>query len=194
MSIENYQQIFKCPKCGSLGAIFVVKLSGSQIIIKQRCPQHGGRSFQVPFENKNIYIDLIRDGIFRCFKCGMHSEAYQVEFRGSWTFLTCFCPSHRKNVKMQKIWTPIFLEAATLQYKTFPQPLGQEHIQSEIAPPKIDFSTLEAPKKQPLKTTSINVKAPEEMSSEGKPVICPNCGAVLEGKERFCGTCGAELK
>jgi hypothetical protein len=193
MSFNEYQKIFSCPKCGTQGAIFLLKIDGSQIIIKQRCPQHGGRKFKIPFVNKNVYIDLISNGIFRCSQCGVRAEAYRVEFKGPWTILICYCPSHKNSVKTQKIWTPLFLEAATLHYQNISYPENNKSSQSNNKNSEVDFTKLEAPKKQKSQIESINTKTPEGEPPKKEILICPDCGKPLEGKEKYCANCGSEV-
>ena len=191
MSIKNYQESFRCPQCGSIGAIFLVKVEGPQIIIKQRCPQHGGRRFTLPLMNKHLFIDLIKDGIFRCFKCGMPAPAYKIEFRGPWIMLQNYCSQHRTNIKLQKIWGSLYIEAASLLHTNISSQLSQEKFITKNEISEVDFSNLEAPKKEPFDLYKEGGE--EKIENEKKLLICPNCGSSLEGKERFCGTCGAEI-
>ncbi|GAH47141.1 unnamed protein product [marine sediment metagenome] len=64
----DYNKIFSCPKCGLSGNIYLVKVSGNKIVMKQRCPDHGGRSFTVHLKEKDSYIHLIKENVFRCYK------------------------------------------------------------------------------------------------------------------------------
>jgi len=70
----DYSRAFSCPKCGEVGNIYLVKVAGGKIIIKQRCPVHGGRAFKIPLKDKDNYIHFIHDGVFRCYKCGQVAE------------------------------------------------------------------------------------------------------------------------
>ena len=55
MSKIDYGRVFSCPRCGIQGSIYVLKVSGALIIIKQRCPQHGGKAFKLPLAQRNQY-------------------------------------------------------------------------------------------------------------------------------------------
>ncbi|TXT64000.1 MAG: hypothetical protein BAJALOKI1v1_630003 [Promethearchaeota archaeon] len=193
MSTIDYQQTFKCPTCGKIGAIYVVKMDGSQIVIKQRCPEHGGRAFKIPFLDKNLSIDFIRDGIFRCFKCGLESQAYRIDFNGPWVILQSYCPSHKDKIKTQKIWGSIYVEAASLQHTRISSSLNQNQVTPKQKVPDVDFSTLEAPKKNFSKKDKAVMNTEENIETQKTILVCPNCGSSLEGKEKFCGTCGAEM-
>jgi len=51
-----------------------VKVAGSKVIVKQRCPVHGGRAFKVPLKDKDKYIHLIQNAVFRCYKTFISSR------------------------------------------------------------------------------------------------------------------------
>ncbi len=106
---HNYSQLFKCPRCGMIGAIYVVKVAGNRIIIKQRCPKHGGRSFKVPLIEKDNFNHLIRDNISRCYKCGQDAIINFIKPSGPWTLIKCSCPTHG-TMPVQKIWSSIYSE------------------------------------------------------------------------------------
>ena len=109
MAEYDYKKAFSCPKCGVVGNIYLVKVAGSKVIVKQRCPQHGGRQFKVSLKDKDQYIDFIKDGVFRCFKCG--GEATQSYKRDAkpWTIIKTSCPTHGA-LTSQKIWSTIYDE------------------------------------------------------------------------------------
>jgi hypothetical protein len=132
MANSNYSEIFSCPKCGIMGAIYVVKVSGNQIVIKQRCPTHGGRVFKVPLLQKDEYIDLIRDGVFRCYKCGQESVVSYMKPSGPWIQIKCSCPTHGEMI-IQKIWNSIYNEISS-EETVESQPEQAQLVQSEAAP------------------------------------------------------------
>ncbi|MFX1392502.1 MAG: zinc-ribbon domain-containing protein [Promethearchaeota archaeon] len=168
MAYMDYNKLFSCPRCGNSGAIFLVKVAGTLVIIKQKCPTHGARSFKVPLLQEELYIDTIRDGVFRCFKCGQETTVDQVKAKGPWTLVKCNCPTHGNKLPFQKISSIIYNRISG------PEVATAETIQpAETAQP--------AEPAQPRTT-------PSEVAS-----FCPNCGEAIEGKEKYCGTCGAEL-
>lgn len=116
----NYSKKFSCPKCGTIGAIYVLKVSGNQIIVKQRCPVHGGVSFKVPLKEKDKFIHLISDAVFRCFKCGQKATPSSRKISGPWTLIQCTCPTHGR-ISVQKIWSSIYSEISSERAPT-PQP------------------------------------------------------------------------
>ena len=101
---------FSCPKCGNTGTIFFIKAVGKKILIKQKCPQHGDRSFNVPLMKKNLYIPHFRDGVFRCPKCGMETTVESAKPSGPWMVVKCVCPTHGKNIPSQRIWSTIYMD------------------------------------------------------------------------------------
>ena len=58
----DYSRAFSCPKCGEIGNIYLVKVAGSKIVIKQRCPVHGGRAFKIPLKDKDkkMLLDILK--------------------------------------------------------------------------------------------------------------------------------------
>ncbi|MHA2280468.1 MAG: zinc-ribbon domain-containing protein [Promethearchaeota archaeon] len=109
---QDYSQLFSCPKCGMIGSIFFLKVVGNKVIIKQRCPKHGGRSFKVPLMEKENYNHLIRDRIFRCNKCGQEAIVNFLKLSGPWTLIKCSCPTHG-TMPIQKIWSSMYTEIST---------------------------------------------------------------------------------
>lgn len=82
LSQIKVEDLFSCPKCGTKGAIRVLKLEKDEILVKQGCPNHGMRSFRLPIELKNSFIPYFQEGIFRCIKCGQKAESFDVKFSG----------------------------------------------------------------------------------------------------------------
>lgn len=166
MSYMDYSKMFSCPRCGAEGAIYLLKVAKDKIIIKQRCPKHGGRAFKLPLMQKDQFISHIRDGVFRCFKCGQDATVDHIKGSGPWTLIRLACPTHRNKLPFQKIWNTVYSEISSM-VATSPQAA-----QSQAVEP------------QP--------EQPQPTPSEEKK-FCPNCGTPLEGAEVFCGACGAEI-
>ena len=171
MAYLNYNQVFSCPRCGAIGALFVVKVAGAYIVFKQRCPTHGARSFKLPLMEKNGYLPQVQDTVFRCFKCGQPATVDRMKISGPWTLVRCICPNHGNKLPFQKIWSSIYAEVANMGAPV-PQPIIPKSIEPEPAAPVSE--------------------EPEPISNEEKK-FCPNCGTPMEGTERFCGSCGEEI-
>lgn len=173
MAVQDYERVFRCQKCGAPTSIFVIKNSGDKVVIKHRCPEHGGDKIVVPFEDKKLYLDLIHNGIYRCFKCGQPVSLHTVEFSGPWAMISCYCRTHGVDVKTKKIWSSFFLEMQNPEY------IGGASAQTPVSEPKVQ--------------EEIQAPAPEEEEEEEQKLHCPNCGTELSGDEKFCGTCGMDL-
>jgi hypothetical protein len=132
MADLDYTKMFSCPRCGAVGNIYLVKVAGKQVIVKQRCPVHGGRAFKVPLKDKDNYIDLIQDGVFRCYKCGKDAEQSYMRVSAPWTLIKTSCPTHGA-ITTQKIWSTVYNEIADKGAAT-PQPTQpeQEAPQKEV--------------------------------------------------------------
>ncbi|TFG25680.1 MAG: zinc ribbon domain-containing protein [Promethearchaeota archaeon] len=172
MAEPDYSMLFKCPKCSSFGSIYLVKLAGTQMIIKQKCPTHGGRVIKIPIMRKDVVSHLLHDGVFRCIKCGQQAPVHNLRVSGPWTLIRLNCPTHGIKVSELKIWSIIYSEI-TIKHGAEPQ----------FAPPqKIEVEPVEsAPLEKPPTTN-------------GEKKFCPNCGVKLDGIETFCGACGAEIE
>ncbi len=130
----DYSKTFSCPKCGAVGNIYLVKVAGNKVIVKQRCPVHGGRAFKIPLNDKDKYINLIHDGVFRCYKCGQEAEQSYMRVSAPWTLIKTSCPTHGA-ITTQKIWGSIYNEisskGAATQQPAQPQPSQIETMPSE---------------------------------------------------------------
>lgn len=103
MTQPDHSTMFKCPKCGAVGAIFLVKVAGVQVIVKQRCPIHGPRSFKLPVSFLSRQIPFIQDAVYRCYKCGQKATQDRMKMSGPWTLIKCTCPTHGNKLPWQKI-------------------------------------------------------------------------------------------
>jgi len=173
----DYERVFRCPTCGSLGAIYLAKVNGPQVIIKQRCPEHGGRVFKLPLKELDSYINLILDGIYRCYTCGGPALPGPIQYSGPYAVINSVCQNTNRGQKTQKIWSTIFLDAIKNQPERpdlIEKQIGEKEKEIEIKEPEPESKEVEEPISEKLK-------------------ICPNCGTELEGNEKFCGICGFKL-
>lgn len=169
MSHIDYSTIFSCPRCGTMGAIYLLKLAGTQMIIKQRCPSHGGRVIKLPLMQKDLVLPYIRNAVFKCFKCAQDATPNIIKIAGPWTIIKSICPTHADKVPKQKIWSTIYNEIA---YKAA----------TPVAAPA------------PVATPATQVQpAQSEPASSGNKMFCPNCGTPMDGSEKFCGDCGTQI-
>ena len=184
MAYPDYGQLFVCPKCGNIGAIFVLKVSGLKIVIKQKCPKHGARAIVFPFMQKDLLIPHVRDALFRCFKCGQPAPVGLTKITGPYTLIKCNCPTHGTNLPFQKIWSSMYIEIA-----------GQLPLVQDFQPSQIQQPELKQPELVQLEQIEFKQPKSEQLqssSADGRK-FCPNCGSHLMGTEKFCGICGEEI-
>ncbi|MFW9785516.1 MAG: hypothetical protein ACFFFB_24755, partial [Candidatus Heimdallarchaeota archaeon] len=103
MTQQDPNQLFSCPRCGTKGAIYLVKIEGTKFIVKQKCPTHGGKRYTFPRDQKEFIIPYIRDELFRCFKCGQEATIATKKVSGFWTMIRCECPTHGVQQQWQKV-------------------------------------------------------------------------------------------
>ena len=164
MADEEYRQFFRCNSCGKIGAIIFLKLSNDVMIIKQRCPIHGVKSFRANLSYKDKVILFIRDAVFQCYECGEKSTLSSITIKKPWTLIQCSCPTHGIG-KVQKIWSILYSEITS-----------KEIIESEL----VKLQPIPKPKRKPN---------PLE-----KMKFCPYCGMSVEAMAVICNTCGAEVE
>lgn len=122
MAQSEDSKIFSCPKCGNIGTITFLKADGNKIILKQKCPKHGERSFNIPLMQKDRYISHFRDGVFRCYKCGQEAIVESAKASGPWMLVQCACSTHGKKLPLQKIWSTIYADISKKEVPA-PQPV-----------------------------------------------------------------------
>ncbi|MFX0106103.1 MAG: hypothetical protein ACFE75_11515 [Candidatus Hodarchaeota archaeon] len=132
ISQSDIIKMFECPQCGTIGATYLIKLAKDQILVKQRCPNHGGRLFRLPIRLEDHSISHFRDTIFRCFKCGQEVKVDHVRFSGPWTLIKLSCPTHGNRLPYHKIWRTIY-DKISKEAVTAPQPAQLQPIPSEKA-------------------------------------------------------------
>ncbi len=168
MSFPEFREMFFCPKCGQIGTIFVLKISGQKVIIKQKCPKHGTSVFKLPIVALEQVIDLIRDGIYRCMRCGQEAVGTWMKMDGPWTLHKCTCPAHGRQ-SLQRIWNTVFNRISA----------------KPVAPPQYVSPS-------PVQT-SIPKSIPQPTST-GEKKFCYGCGSKIQEGEKICTTCGRELE
>ncbi len=169
MSDLDYNKVPNCPRCGTIGAIYLIKYAGTQIIVKQRCPTHGGKAYKIPKMQKDVFLPNLRSAIFRCYKCGQDATVDHTKVSGPWTLIKCNCLTHGNKLPYLKIWSDAYNEYFS----------GPEVVQQPIQQPV--KQQVQLSEQQPAPAFS------EEMK------FCPNCGTPRNGIESFCSACGEEL-
>ena len=169
MAQMDDSKLFSCPKCGAQGAIIFLKAEGNKFIVKQKCPNHGVRSFNIPLMQKNRFIPHFRDGAFRCYQCGQEAKVVSSKASGPWMLIKRTCPTHGIKGPLLKIWSTIYTDISEISNKEAPAP---QSVQPE-----------------PIQPQSIQ---PQPAPSDEKK-FCPNCGTPLSGTDKHCDACGSEI-
>jgi hypothetical protein len=130
ISQSDVAKMFECTQCGTMGATYLIKLVKDQILIKQRCPTHGGRPFWLPISLKDHSISYFRRTILRCFKCGQVATKAQVKFSGPWILISLTCPTHGIHLPYHKIWSTVY-EEIFKDVVTEPQQTQPRRVHSE---------------------------------------------------------------
>jgi len=132
MSQSDVSEIFACPECGNIGAIYLIKLAKDQILVKHKCPIHGGRLLRLPLRLLDHCISHFRDNVFRCFKCGQETTVDHVKSSRPWTLIKLSCPTHGNRLPYHKIWTTVYneisKEGVAAPQPAQPQPIPRENI------------------------------------------------------------------
>jgi len=169
---SDFSNLLNCPKCAELSTTFLIKVAGPTMIIKMRCPNHGGRAFKVPYSQKDNIIPYLGATISQCYKCGQPTTLDHVKVKGPWTLVKCACPTHQNKLPYLKIWSDVYNQIT-----------GMAGGAPQIAPPQI----------APSQPTVSQPAQPDSILSD-KISFCPECGSAVEGEEKFCGACGSKLE
>ncbi|MCK4380905.1 MAG: hypothetical protein KAW51_07160 [Candidatus Lokiarchaeota archaeon] len=121
---------FSCPKCGKISTITFLKADGDKIIVKQKCPKHGERTFKVPLIQKDNFIPHFRQGVFRCYQCGQEAIVESTKTSGPWMLVKCACPTHGNKLPLQKIWSTIYTDISQYTDISLKESPESEHIKS----------------------------------------------------------------
>ena len=155
---------YKCPDCGKMSAIYVLKVVNDVMIIKHRCPKHGRRAFRLNLKYKEGSITHLRNAVFRCYECGEKTTLSSITTKGPWALIKCSCPTH--GIKLvQKIWNSIYSEITSKEV------IESEAIQSQQKP-----------------------QLQREPNPLEKMKFCPYCGTLIEAMVVNCNTCGSEIE
>ncbi|TET61328.1 MAG: hypothetical protein E3J52_01730 [Promethearchaeota archaeon] len=133
MAQMDDSKLFSCPKCETQGAIIFLKAEGNKIIVKQKCPKHGVRSFNIPLMQKNRFIPHFRDGVFRCYQCGQETTVISSKASGPWMLIKCACPTHGNKLPLQRIWSTVYTDISNKDAPA-PQSVQPQSIQPQPAP------------------------------------------------------------
>ena len=134
MAYIDYGKTFICPKCSSIGSIFLVKFAGKKLVIKQRCPNHGANTIQIPLSQREYIIPHISNAVFRCYKCGQESPVDIIKESGAMVLIKLDCPTHGNKLPFHKIWIGVYRQITSQTtpeiHPTEPKPLEPEILQN----------------------------------------------------------------
>ena len=108
MSGVDYSHLFRCGRCNNPSITFLLKYTPKKIIVKQNCPLHGKKAFVIPLSSVPGLLSVIRDSIFRCYKCGKPTVIDNIKRAKTWTLIRGNCETHKNSLPYQKISTNIY--------------------------------------------------------------------------------------
>ncbi len=183
MVSSDYSHLFKCPKCGTTGAIYFLKVSGGYMIIKQKCPQHGGRSFKIPMMQKNQVLPYINNAVFRCFKCAAEAKSDSIKMSGPWAVIKVHCPTHGNNVPTHKIWGLIYNEMAGTPSAIPVSPAPPQRSVTTHLPSSTDVKVIyDVPPFCPYCKAPLNKSKAKQAGPTS--VICPFCDMTVSYEKK----------
>lgn len=112
ISKSDIINLFECSTCGMKGATHLIKIAKDQILVKQRCPTHGGRLFRLPFRLIKDIIPYIRDAMYRCYKCAQSTTVDHAKVSGRWMLIKMSCSIHKTDLPYYKIWDSVYSDIA----------------------------------------------------------------------------------
>lgn len=173
--MEELFNIISCRKCGQPKVITAAVSKGKrgrhgEVLIKlvHRCPAHGReKGTLVPLGLIKEGRHFIRENLFRCKRCGGHTDIIDTKPDGRYVILKVRCPDHGKGKR--KIFQMVF--DIIMGEPHDPHHPPEPHPHDPHAPPH-----------------------PRDPHRPPGPKFCPSCGTeVAEPGGKFCHHCGANL-
>ncbi|MHA1144186.1 MAG: hypothetical protein ACTSRW_05565 [Candidatus Helarchaeota archaeon] len=109
---QNWELQLSCWKCGQPTIVYFLKYlpNKEMTVLKVRCPTHGQRVIKLPTLFKNEWLPLIKNHVFRCFKCGAPATFFQSKRSGHWRIFRLSCPRHREKMPNYQYSEQIYQE------------------------------------------------------------------------------------
>ncbi len=108
MSPVDYSHLFRCSRCNNIGTTYLLKYTPHKVVVKNKCPIHGAKSFVIPLNSLESLIPVIKDSIYRCFKCGERTTIDTIKTKKNWTLIRMNCDTHNNSLPFQKISTNVY--------------------------------------------------------------------------------------
>ncbi len=175
LAMEELMHITSCRKCGEPKVITAAVSKGQrgrhrEILIKvvHRCPAHGReKGTLIPLGLLQEGKHFIKENLFRCKRCGGHTEIVDTKPDGEHVIFKVRCPDH--GTGKRKISQMVFDMIMDEQPPHHPP---EHHPHDPHAPPH----------------------DPHDPHRPPGPRFCPSCGVeVAEPGSKFCHHCGATL-
>ncbi|MHC1591372.1 MAG: hypothetical protein ACXQS8_04760 [Candidatus Helarchaeales archaeon] len=122
---QDWEAQLRCRKCGEPAIVYYLRYIPNReiTVLKIRCPKHGQRVVKLPSKFANEWLPLIKNHIFRCYKCGAPATFFQSRRSGIWRIFRLSCPKHGEKLPAYQ-FTEESYQALGIEPTSFPSSPG----------------------------------------------------------------------
>ncbi|MFX1475868.1 MAG: hypothetical protein ACFFCO_10395 [Promethearchaeota archaeon] len=181
-----------CRFCGA-PLVILAAIGRQQVVLaKTLCPlDKVPELVTLPLAWMDGWIDVFRDRLHRCIKCGERTESLRTSRQGRhYTLLRVFCSRHRVHAR-RKIWSPLYDHVARLP--EFDVGFRSDHVAPRVRPvvrecrPRgVSQGQVVTPEYPPIRRRSPSYRGSSQR-------YCSECGVLVDVGDRYCFRCGYAL-